>query len=114
MNRTYSLKRHKEFRYTYRAGKAVSCRLFTLVYVSNRHRQLQVGFSVSKKVGNSVCRNRAKRRLRACITPMLGTLKTGYNLIFIAREEVLGCPFDQMQSEMQRLLQRANVWEQGA
>ncbi len=114
MNRTYSLKRHKEFRYTYRAGKAVSCRLFTLVYVPNRQHKLQIGFSVSKKVGNSVCRNRAKRRLRACVTPMLGQLKTGWNLIFIAREEVLTCPFEQMQQDMQRLLERAGVWERGA
>ena len=113
MNRTYSLKRHKEFRYTYRAGKAVSCRLFTLVYVPNRSHRLQVGFSVSKKIGNSVCRNRAKRRLRACITPMLANLKTGKNLIFIARTEVLTCPFTKMQEEMQRLLERAGVWEPG-
>ena len=28
---------------------------------------LRVGFTVSKKVGNSVCRNRARRRLRAAV-----------------------------------------------
>ena len=54
MNRTYSLKRHKEFRYTYRAGRRVNAGCFALVTARNRSGKVQVGFSVSKKVGNSV------------------------------------------------------------
>ncbi len=110
LNRTYSLKRHKEFRYTYRAGKAVSCRLFTLVYVANRRAKVQIGLSVSKKIGNSVQRNRAKRRLRASLSPMLTHVAPGWNLIFIAREEVLTCSFLQMQCLMQQMIRKAGLW----
>lgn len=49
MNRTYSLKRHKEFRYTYRAGRRVNAGCFALVTARNRSGKVQVGFSVSKK-----------------------------------------------------------------
>lgn len=71
---------------------------------------MRVGFSVSKRVGNSVQRNRAKRRLRACLTPMLPNLSKGVNLIFIARRDVLTEPFSSMQEQMQDVLQRAGVW----
>ena len=45
---------------------------------------VHVGFSVSKKLGNSVVRNRVKRRLRESFGPMIPCVKDGYNLIFIA------------------------------
>ena len=83
LNRTYSLKRHKEFRYTYRAGRRVGGKNFSLVWARNRVNRLQVGFSVSKKVGNSVERNRCKRRLKAAFDPWLLKVKPGLNLIFI-------------------------------
>lgn len=35
-------------------------------------RGMKVGFSVSKKVGNAVTRNKVKRRLRECFRPYLG------------------------------------------
>ena len=72
MNRSYSLKRHKEFRYTYARGRSQSASLFTLVYARSRNESVRVGFSVSKRVGNAVQRNRAKRRMRAALTPMIG------------------------------------------
>lgn len=114
MNRSYSLKRHKEFRYTYRVGRSVGSHLFSLVWARNRTDSVKVGFSVSKKVGNSVQRNRAKRRLRACITPMLDSIRTGMNLIFIARREVLDVPFPEMQRQMADVLKRAGLLEKTA
>ena len=109
MNRAYSLKRHKEFRYTYRAGRSVNSPLFTLVFAKSRSETIRIGFSVSKRVGNAVQRNRAKRRMRACITPMLDTLKGGLNVIVIAKPEVLDAPFSELQAQMKALLVRAGA-----
>lgn len=109
MNRSYSLKRHKDFHYTYRTGKSISSHLFSLVWARNRLDTVHVGFSVSKKIGNSVQRNRAKRRLRACITPMLTYIRKGTNLIVVARPEVLTVPFADMQIQMTDLLKRAKL-----
>ena len=55
-------------------------------------------------------RNRAKRRLKACFSPLLPQVKTGYNLIFIARSESLTAPFLSMQKSMVTALQRAGVY----
>ena len=111
LNRTYSLKRHKEFRFTYRTGRQVGGGSFVLVTARNRKDKVQVGFSVSKKIGNSVMRNRAKRRLKACFSPLLPNVKPGYNLIFIARTSALTAPFVSMQKSMVSALMRAGVYE---
>ena len=111
MNRTYSLKRHKEFRFTYRTGRQVGGGSFVLVTARNRKGKVQVGFSVSKKIGNSVMRNRAKRRLKACFSPLSPNVKPGYNLIFIARTSALTAPFVSMQKSMVSALMRAGVYE---
>ena len=110
LNRTYSLKRHKEFRFTYRTGRQVGGGSFVLVTARNRKGKVQVGFSVSKKIGNSVERNRARRRLRACFSPLLPSVKPGYNLIFIARSPALTAPFLSMQKSMVAALKKAGVY----
>ena len=112
LDRTYSLKRHKEFRFTYRTGRQVGGGSFVLVTARNRKDKVQVGFSVSKKIGNSVQRNRAKRRLKACFSPLLPSVKPGYNLIFIARSAALTAPFLAMQKSMVSALMRAGVYEE--
>lgn len=112
LNRTYSLKRHKEFRYTYRAGRRVGGKNFSLVWARNRVNRLQVGFSVSKKVGNSVERNRCKRRLKAAFDPWLLKVKPGLNLIFIGRREALFTPFDQLEKDVERALHKAGIAEE--
>ena len=85
-----------------------------MVTARNRKDKVQVGFSVSKKIGNSVQRNRAKRRLKACFSPLLPVVKPGYNLIFIARSAALTAPFLSMQKSMISALQRAGVYEEPA
>ena len=110
MDRSYSLKRHKEFRYTYARGRSQSASLFTLVYARSRNESVRVGFSVSKRVGNAVQRNRAKRLMRAALTPMIGEISGGWNVIFIARPEVLDAPFAEIGKQMESLLRRAGLW----
>ena len=108
------MKRHKEFRFTYRTGRQVGGGSFVLVTARNRKDKVQVGFSVSKKIGNSVMRNRAKRRLKACFSPLLPKVKPGYNLIFIARSSALTAPFVSMRSSMVSALKRAGVYLEAA
>jgi len=109
VNRSNSLKRHKEFRYTYRVGKSQGCRQMTMVYAKTRTHEVHVGFSVSKRIGNSVMRNRCKRRLRACFSPFLPRIGCGCNIIIVAKPDVLTAPFDELSSSMEILLKRASL-----
>ena len=62
MQRTYSLKKNAQFRYVHRRGTSSGSHEMVLLYV--RSGTLKVGFTVGKKLGCAVERNRITRRLR--------------------------------------------------
>lgn len=66
-----------------------------------------IGYTASKKVGNAVCRNRAKRRLRALaneLLPLHGT--AGNNYVAIARATTIDRPFDALRKDFLYALKR--------
>ena len=68
---------------------------------------LRIGFTASKKVGNAVARNRAKRRLRALADKvMASSANPAFDYVLIGRAETLSRNFALMESELRRALQR--------
>jgi ribonuclease P protein component len=68
---------------------------------------LRVGFTCSKKVGNAVARNRAKRRLRAAAAAILPVhAMPGYDYVLIGRQETLRRPFALLLQDLQTALKR--------
>lgn len=106
MQRQYRLSSNGQFTYVYRRGKRVSTKDLTLLYIS--HRNKQVGFSVSKKVGVAVVRNRTKRRLRECVRPLLDGMKKGY-YVFVARPSAALADFHQLQQQVNTLIKRLDA-----
>ena len=67
----------------------------------------RVGFTVSKKVGNAVERNRVRRRLREVVR-LSGAMarQTGHDYVLIGRRAALGAPFDRLIAEFAGALKR--------
>ena len=53
----------------------------------------RVGFTVTKKMGNAVIRNRIKRRLREAVRKHVDKMLPGHDYVFISRHKALDCPF---------------------
>ena len=110
MERQYRLQKNRAFQFVYRKGHSVACR--DLVLLQAKGRELKVGFSVSKKVGNAVVRNKTKRRLRECFRPYLGDVKTGLYVI-VARPSAAKATFQSLQKDTRYLLKKANALKEG-
>ncbi len=71
---------------------------------------IRTGFTCSRKVGNAVARNRAKRRLRALaaqVIPQSG--RPGWDYVLIGRREVTARrPFPQLVSDLELALSRVH------
>ena len=107
MDRSYSLRRNKEFRYVYNRGKSIATKSVAMVYCKKKTTGLKIGFSVSKKIGNSVNRNKARRRLRECVRLNLPLIDQKCLLIYVARAPILQTPFEQLMEEVKYLIQKA-------
>ena len=110
MERQYRLQKNSAFQYVYHRGHSVACR--DLVMLRAKGRGLKVGFSVSKKVGNAVTRNRIKRRLRECFRPYLGDVKPGLYVI-VARPSAAKATFQSLQRDVRYLLNRQDAFQEG-
>jgi len=71
---------------------------------------IRVGFTCSKKVGNAVARNRAKRRLRAAAREVIGAEGTPlHDYVLIGRQETLRRPYALLLQDLRTALKRVGV-----
>ena len=68
----------------------VAGRLFLLVAAPNRRTFDRLGLAVSRRVGGSVERNRARRLLRESIRRLPGPSGPGVDLVVVARPDLVG------------------------
>ena len=81
-----------------------------VVYVNrNRFKKARFGITVSKKVGNAVKRNRAKRVINAALLQNIGRIKPGYDIVFVARVRTSEIKSGEVSTAMASLLKQAGV-----
>ena len=106
MHRKYRLKNARAFSYIYRRGTAVKSHNMVLMTAPTKY-PMQIGLSVSKKVGGAVVRNRVKRLLRVAFRASIPDMDRGYNYIVIARPSIVGLSCSEVCSELRSVLHRA-------
>lgn len=72
---------------------------------------VRYGITASKKVGNAVTRNRAKRRLRALAAAFLNHAAPDRDYVLVARMTTPTCPFASLQEDLVKGLKRLKLWQ---
>ncbi|MBD8066862.1 ribonuclease P protein component [Devosia sp. PTR5] len=67
-----------------------------------------VGFTVTKKIGNSPERNRIKRRLRAAAAACADDFHAGHDYVLLARREALTMPYVKLVADLGGLIERVH------
>lgn len=92
-----------------RLGKSFAHPLLVLYVLPGSQTHTRVGVAASHAVGGAVQRNRAKRRLRACMREALPQVAPGWDLVLLARRATLDMPYSELRTALANLLTRANV-----
>ena len=71
---------------------------------------LRLGFTVTRKVGNAVVRNRTRRRLQEAVRLLLAqTPAAGFDLVLIGRDGTRRRTFIELQSDIRRAMRKLGV-----
>lgn len=103
------MKKRADFLAAARAGRQGTAGM--LVQARNRRDgedTVRVGFTCSKKLGNAVTRNRAKRRLRAVARQVLpGLARKGWDYVLIGRPgTTVDRPFEELERDLTFALEK--------
>ena len=103
------LRRKSDFSTIYNKGKSVGDRYVVLFYRKNNLPYNRLAYLASKKVGNAVKRNRARRLLKESVRLTNLELPSGYDFIIIARNTITNAKCAEVKRSFESALRRTGV-----
>ena len=98
------LGKNTEFQKVYKEGKSKANKYLVMYVKTGESGPNRYGFSVSKKVGNSIVRHRLTRLIRESVRLNSGKIAKGYDLVVIARASLKGKNYSETESALLHLL----------
>ena len=100
MKKPEVLRKQEDFTRLYKKGRSSGSRILVLLTRKNGLSYNRKAFLASKKVGNSVCRNRARRLMKEAFRQTEAELPVGYDFLLIARHDILDCKCQQVETAL--------------
>jgi ribonuclease P protein component len=99
-----TLRKNSEYKKVYVTGRSVANRFFVIFEITNSLNNSRFGFSVGKKIGKAVLRNRIRRLLKEICRLNNDIFPVGYDFVILARKDVVTLNFDQMKNHLAKLV----------
>ena len=96
MNSRFTLKQNSDFRRLYAKGRSSANRFLVLYCRRNGRGVNRMGYTVSSKLGGAVVRNRVRRRLREIARLNMPELKTGWDVVVVARSRAVAASYAEL------------------
>lgn len=109
MRKLYRLRKNADFQRVRRQGQSWANELLVLNAAPNSLAHSRYGFSVSRRIGKAVVRNRAKRLMREAVRRQKERLPSGWDMVWIARRSVREADFSAVERAVEELLRRARL-----
>ena len=103
------LKKRKQFNYLFKNGKHISSDYLSLVYQSVKTKNFKIGYSLSKKIGCAVIRNKTKRRLKEIVLKFSEQIKNEFFIVLVPKTKITELSFLEMYNETYSLFKKANL-----
>jgi ribonuclease P protein component len=104
MKNLISLKNSRQFSAVYRDGKSKANKYLVMYVLPNDQKEIRIGISVSKKVGNSIVRHRLTRLIREAYRLHKEEIISGYDIVVIARVSAKDKSYQQIESAFLHLI----------
>ena len=110
--KTVSIKKDYEFRRIYKKGRSFVNPAIVVYILKKKHGITRVGITTSRKIGDAVHRNRARRIIREAYRALEPKLPEGYDLVFVARGRTCSLKTQDVQRVMGGIFASAKLFDE--
>lgn len=109
MDNFLPIKENRDFHRVYSKGKSYVHPVLVSYVMKNRKNAVRVGITTSKRIGNAVKRNRARRLIRESFRILSPGVAKGYDVVFVARTKTSFLKCGDVTRAMARQLKKAGI-----
>ncbi|MCH5299738.1 MAG: ribonuclease P protein component [Ruminococcus sp.] len=104
-----TLKENRDFSRLYHKGKCFVSPVLVTYILKNKSNNLRFGITTGKKIGNAVKRSRSRRVIRAAFYELYGSIKPGYDFVFVARGKTPFVKSSDIKAAMKKAFEEAGL-----
>ena len=111
MEKKHKINKNRDYNRVYSKGRSKACFELVTYVLKNRMKVTRMGITTSKKIGNAVNRNRARRIIREAYRQVKDNVKIGYDIIFVARKKTCEIKMNVVKEKMKYHLEKLGIIE---
>lgn len=109
MDKKHVINKNRDFCKVYKRGVYSASTVLVTYAVKNRLKLQRFGITTSKKTGNAVKRNRARRIIRAALAQIKDKILCGYDIVFVSRKKTSEVKTFEVLSSMKQQLSKLGL-----